>query len=59
MAGDWIWGDLFSGRILVFGGCEAPAFALHVPVDGGVGDDIFETFQFADDEGSMSPRTSI
>lgn len=59
MSRNRIWGNVLAGGIGVRGLREMPSLFLHVPVDGGEGDYGFETFELADDEGSVGPGAGV
>ena len=59
MAGDGVRGGVLAGQVGVGGGGEAPAFFQHFPVHGGEGEDVFEAFEFADDEGAVGPGAGV
>jgi hypothetical protein len=46
-------------RHFLVGGGKAPAALGHVPVNAVVGYDVFEAFQFSDDEGAVCPGTGV
>lgn len=48
-----------TGRIVVFGCSEPPAFGAHVPVHACVGDDVLEAFELAHDEGAVRPGACV
>jgi len=56
---EWVWGGVCSWQVLFVWCGESPAFFSHVPMNTGEGDEVFKTFQFADDESSVSPWAGV
>jgi len=49
---DGVWLDVLA-RLVVFGGGESPALLQHLPVDGGVRDEVFQALQLSYDQCSV------
>lgn len=55
----WIRPDLLSRRIIISLRRKPPSFTIHCPMYTCVGDYLFETFEFANNEHAVRPRTGV